>query len=65
VVGDEVRDRRGDPIAIGTSTREISGDVVGHVAGPAFGGTKSDDADRRRILALKRVADGSRSPIAF
>ena len=57
VVGDEVHDRLGALAAIGTSTGEPSGDVVGHVTRPALSGIESNDADRRRILALEQVAD--------
>ena len=49
VVGNEVRDRRGDFAAIGACLRERRRDVVSYVARPALGGVESNDADRRRI----------------
>ena len=61
VVGNEVSDRRGDLAAIGACLRERRRDVVSYVARPALGGVESNDADRRRILALKQVADQRRS----
>jgi hypothetical protein len=61
VVGNEVSDRRGDLAAIGACLRERRRDVVSHVARPVLGGVESNDADRRRILALKQVADQRRS----
>ena len=57
VVGNEVSDRRGDLAAIGACLRERRRDAFAHVARPALGCVKGDDADRRRILALKQVAD--------
>ena len=63
VVGDEVHDRLGDLAAIDACLRERSRDVVSHVEGPALGGVESDDADRRRTLALaiEQVADQPRA----
>jgi hypothetical protein len=44
VVGDEVRDRRGNLVAIGACLRECGRDVVGHVTRPALSGIESNDA---------------------
>ena len=61
LVGNEVSDRRGDLAAIGACLRERRRDAFAHVERPALGGVESNDADRRRILALKQVADQRRS----
>jgi len=57
VVGDEVHDQLEGRAAIGTSTRELGGDVVAHVVVPALGGVEADDADGGRLLALEQTAD--------
>jgi hypothetical protein len=57
VLGDEIRDGRGRLAAIGARLGQLGGDILAHVPRPAFSGIESDDADRRRILALEQVAD--------
>ena len=63
MVDDEVHDRLGDLAAIDACLRERSRDLVSHVEGPALGDVESDDADRRRTLALaiEQVADQPRA----
>ena len=56
MVGDEVRDRRGDPAAIGACLGEFGRDLLGHVARPTLGGVESDDAALEGALRLVYAA---------